>query len=81
MLVCDRCGEKLSINEREQASSSKIIYVGACAYTGSRVDLCKNCHQLFQTYKNKMESYFMVNENPIKILDGKVYWDEYKKYR
>lgn len=73
MLVCDRCGEKLSINERERASSSKTIYAAAGAYTVNKVDLCKKCHQLFQTYNNKMESYFMVNDDPIKILDGKIY--------
>lgn len=81
MLVCDRCEKKLTYQEKRNADSSMTIYSAAGCYIGHCLDLCPDCKRLFDEYKNKMESYFMVNEDPIKILNNEIYWDSNKKYK
>lgn len=81
MLVCDRCGKKLAYQERKYADSTMIIYSAQGAYIGHCLDLCPDCHRLFNEYKNKMESYFMVNEDPVQILSNEIYWDSKGKYK
>lgn len=81
MLVCDRCKNKLSYRERKDADTTLILYSAQGAYIGHHFDLCENCKRLFEEYKNKMESYFMVNDDPIKILNGETYWDRCGEYK
>lgn len=80
MLVCDRCGDKIPSGIKRD-ENYMTIYSAQGAYIGHRADLCKNCKRLFEEYKNKMESYFMVNDEPIKILDDERYWDSKRKYQ
>ena len=81
MLVCDRCGSELSYEERKDADSVMTIYAAQGAYIGHHLDLCKKCKRLFEDYKGKMESYFMVNDEPIKILNDEKYWDIKGKFK
>lgn len=81
LCVCDRCGKKMNYKERSDAGASIVIYSAQAAYIGHAVDLCPDCKRLFEQYKNKMESYFMVNEDPIKIFNDEIYWDNKKKYQ
>ena len=81
MLVCDRCGKKLTYQEKEGADITLTIYSAEAAYIGHCLDLCKDCRRLYVDYKDKMQSYFMVNEDPMKLLNDEVYWDRAGKYK
>lgn len=74
MLACDRCGKEIPQCERKDAERRMIIYGSQEDYTIYNLDLCEDCLKLYDDYRSKMESYFMVNEDPIKILDDKKYW-------
>ena len=80
MVICDRCGKKLSYQEKQNSKKVLTIYSTEAAYIGHNVDLCENCKRIFEIYKNKMESYFMVNEYPMEILNNEKYWDVTKKF-
>ena len=79
MMVCDRCKKELSLKERDDADKIMTIYSAQGAYTNRHVDLCPNCKRLFLDYKEKMESYFMVNIDPIAIFKDKNYWDDSRR--
>lgn len=80
MLICDRCGEKLAWREKEKANVVLNIYSAQGAHIGHHVDLCQQCQRLYVDYKGKMESYFLVNDDPLKVFKKERYWDEYRKF-
>ena len=74
MVLCDRCKRELSYKERETAETHITWYKAEGAYIGKFVDLCPECKRLREDFLQKMDSYFMFNEDPKKILEGKVFW-------
>ena len=74
MVLCDRCKKELSSQERASDGVHMSRYQNARCFEGEYVDLCFDCKRLRTEFLAKIESYFMVNEDPMKILEGKVYW-------
>lgn len=74
MVLCDRCKKELSYKERGNSTVQIIHYKAAGAYIGKYVDLCPECKRLRDEFLNKMDSYFMIDKDPMKILEDKVYW-------
>ena len=74
MVVCDKCGKKITYPD-SYTKKTITIYSAAGAYMGHNVDLCKDCIRKLDDYRNRAESYFMINkENPIEIFDNVKYW-------
>lgn len=76
MIVCDRCGKKIT-DTRDREEWNPFIYERAAAGMWHKVDLCKDCSRELEDYKKRAESYFMVNkDNPKDIFNGVKYWSD-----
>lgn len=75
MIVCDRCGKKIT-RTTDKTKKTLTVYSAKAAYIGHIVDLCEECNRELEDYLGKAESYFMVNkENPKNIFNDVTYWD------
>lgn len=76
MIVCDRCGKKITYTN-DKTKQTFFIYERAAAGIWHNVDLCKDCSIDLDDYKKRAESYFMVNkDNPKDIFDEVKYWSD-----
>lgn len=74
MIVCDRCGKKIT-DKIDKTKQTLFIYEAAAAGIWHEVDLCRDCLRALEDYKKRAESYFMVNkDNPKDIFDNVKYW-------
>ena len=76
MIVCDRCGKKIT-DEMSKTKQTLFIYERAAAGIWHNVDLCKDCLYELENYKKRAESYFMVNkDNPRDVFEEVKYWSD-----
>lgn len=76
MVLCDRCKKELSYEERKNATTRITHYHPTGCRTDEYVDLCSECKRLRNEFLDKLDSYFMIDKDPMKILEGKVYWSK-----
>ena len=75
MLVCDRCNHKIT-RPTDKTKKTLIIYSRQAAHIGNNVDLCDECLRVLDKFTQKAESYFMVNDDPVKLFDNVKYWSD-----
>ena len=76
MIVCDRCGKKITY-KNNKTEQTLFIYERAAAGNWHNVDLCKDCLNELEDYKKRAESYFMINkDNPEDAFDKVKYWSD-----
>lgn len=76
MLVCDRCGKKITFANN---STNKVLmlYNRKACYISQNVDLCKDCIIEYEEVMRRAESYFMVNKDkPSEVFDCVKYWTD-----
>lgn len=76
MIVCDRCGNKIT-KMTDKNKKTLTIYSAQAAHIGHNVDLCDECLRELENYIGKAESYFMINkDNPVNIFDKIKFWGD-----